>query len=341
MTYMYMYTTCIYKHLFYPCIYTVHNVTNTSDTPQTKKLSCNCRTRCHSSKNCPCKAAKTSCTALCHPQRTCVNIPVPQTCAGIVEVDAEETEARSTNMWTNCGTVSLTTKHKEILESKHDWLDDSLIRAAQCLLQEQYPYIGGFQNPVLAEKLAMEPQAGEFVQIVNVQSNHWICLSTIGCKPSTINIYDSLHGHMDAHTRKLIADLLQSKHRSIEVCYANVQWQSGVNDCGLFAIAFATSICSGEDPTTITFRQEDMRSHLLSCIQTSKLTGFPPRNTRRRSKPIRKENVHVFCVCRLIDDGTPMVECSSCQEWYHFSCVNVPDHILRNKKLEWKCARCA
>ena len=158
----------------------------------------------------------------------------------------------------------------------------------------------------------MEPQAGEFVQIVNVQSNHWICLSTVGCKPSTINAYDSLHGCIDAHTRKLITDVLQSKHRCIEVCYADVQWQSGLSDCGLFAIAFATSICSGKDPTTITFRQEDMRSHLLSCIQTNRLTGFPFRNTRRRSKPIRKEKVHIYCACRLIDDGTPMVECSSC-----------------------------
>ena len=38
---------------------------------------------------------------------------------------------------------------------------------------------------------------------------------------------------------------MQSKDRSIEVHYANVQRQSGISDCGIFAIAFATSVCLG------------------------------------------------------------------------------------------------
>ena len=174
----------------------------------------------------------------------------------------------------------------------------------------------------------MEPQAGEFVQIVCVRNNHWICMSTVGCRPSTINVYDSLHGQLDTHTQKL---LMQSKQRHIEVYYADVQRQSGANDSGLFSIAFATSTCSGEDPTTITFQQKDICSHLLSCIQSRKLTSFPIRSNHCRPKLIQKGNI---CACRLIDDGTEMVECSSCREWFHLSCVRVPKRFLRNKELD-------
>ena len=71
-----------------------------------------------------------------------------------------------------------------------------------------------------------------------------------------------------------MADLLQSKQQHIEICYPDVQWQSGVSDCGLFAIAFATSICFGRDPTTAAFTQRDMRSHLLSCIKAKKKECF-------------------------------------------------------------------
>ena len=81
------------------------------------------------------------------------------------------------------------------------------------------------------------------MQIVCIRGNHWLCVSTVGCPPSTINVYDSLHGDLDAHSKKLVAD---PKQKHINVCYADVQCQSGTNDCGLFAIGFATSLCFGK-----------------------------------------------------------------------------------------------
>ncbi|EGN96782.1 hypothetical protein SERLA73DRAFT_184942 [Serpula lacrymans var. lacrymans S7.3] len=30
-----------------------------------------------------------------------------------------------------------------------------------------------------------------------------------------------------------------------------------------------------------------------------------------------------YCLCRQPDDGSPMVHCSQCKEWYHFRCVNL------------------
>ena len=95
------------------------------------------------------------------------------------------------------------------------WLNDNVINACQNLLKQQYPHVAGLQSTVLAQTFAMEPQTGEFVQILNVDSCHWITISTIGCSPASVKIYDSLHMKLSSQTKKLIADLLMTKETSI------------------------------------------------------------------------------------------------------------------------------
>ena len=84
-----------------------------------------------------------------------------------------------------------------------DWLDDKIISAAQNLLKRQFPCTDGFLNPCLADKLAMEPQAGEFIQTLNVNGDHWVTISTIGCTTSTAEVYDSLGGRLPKHVKKV------------------------------------------------------------------------------------------------------------------------------------------
>ena len=178
------------------------------------------------------------------------------------------------------------------------------------------------------------------MQITCVRGNHWICLSTVGCQPSEVIVYDSLNGRLDPHTKKLVADIMQSRERHIDIFYADVQHQSGSNDCGLFAIALATSVCYGKDPATSSFKQSNMRSHLFSCIEKGKMEPLPTRATRRPKLP-KTETFPIYCVCRLGDDGTEMVQCSTCNEWYYVSCVSVPLHIsLNSEELLWPCSSC-
>ena len=75
-------------------------------------------------------------------------------------------------------------------------LDDEIIAVVQNMLKRKYPAVGGLQSPSLGEKFAMEPQAGEFVQVLNVSNNHWITISTIGCEMLAVNVYDSQHGYL-------------------------------------------------------------------------------------------------------------------------------------------------
>ena len=53
-----------------------------------------------------------------------------------------------------------------------------------------------------------------------------------------------------------------------------VQKQIGSADCGLFALAFATDLCQGLDPTTQRYDQVLMRQHYVTCLESAKVTPF-------------------------------------------------------------------
>ena len=157
-------------------------------------------------------------------------------------------------------------------------------------------------------------------------------MSNVVCQPGHINVYDSLHMTL---SKGLIADLLQHPGRTITITHCNVQWQSGGGDCGVFAIAFATSICARHDPTMKVFDQKKMRKHLITCLENAKITPFPEHSLKRaRALKKSQEEVPVYCICRLPDDGSVMVQCEKCSEWYHTSCVQIPKNS--SKKIAKK-----
>jgi len=51
--------------------------------------------------------------------------------------------------------------------------------------------------------------------------------------------------------------------------------QKGGKDCGVFAIAIATAIVSGLNPSRQNFKQEAMKGHLVDCFNKEVLTPFP------------------------------------------------------------------
>lgn len=60
------------------------------------------------------------------------------------------------------------------------------------LLKLKYPYVKGLQDCSLSDTLNFEPIDGEFVQILNCDRKHWICVSTVGCQPGKVNVFDSM-----------------------------------------------------------------------------------------------------------------------------------------------------
>jgi len=84
--------------------------------------------------------------------------------------------------------------------------------------------------------------------------------------------------------KKTVADLLQTEKEHIINHYMNTQVQEGGSDCGLFAIATATTLCHGEDPVDLEYDQSSMQSHLLKAFSMKTLLCFPAKATRKRQK---------------------------------------------------------
>ena len=82
-------------------------------------------------------------------------------------------------------------------------------------------------------------------------NSHWLTISNVDCPTGTVNIYDSIPNcALYSDTKSQIAAVLfLIDQKSIKVNFVDVQTQVGAADCGLFALAFATSLCVGQNPT--------------------------------------------------------------------------------------------
>ena len=153
------------------------------------------------------------------------------------------------------------------------------MNAAQTILKKENPFVSGLQNVNLGLNNDYDVETGEFVQILHNGHGHWHVISTIGVKHPTVNIFDSMYSHCSNHSKVQIASILAIKEPVIR--HMDVQMQSGKDDCGLFAIAFAATLAHGRHPGSYVFEQSLMRSHLLKCLENGKMTIFPVRKTRR------------------------------------------------------------
>ena len=219
------------------------------------------------------------------------------------------------------------------------WLSDHHIGAAQKLLKNQYPHIDGLQSPVLGSRLMFSVMASEGIQIINHQK-HWICVSTIGCQPGHVDIYDSLYSTLSPSAIQQICNLLHTKEVKLTVRMRDMQMQHGTSDCGLFSIACAVCLCQGEDPCRFSWTQELMRQHLTNCLSTQRMSSFPGNSRKVSAKIKRTIHIPVFCSCRMPENKMGMAQCTRCEEWFHKKCQNIPRAVFLKSIATWFCKEC-
>ncbi len=74
-------------------------------------------------------------------------------------------------------------KRGELLTDKH------IINAASVLIKEEFPKQLGLQDTLLLQRLDQyESEDSQFVQIVHVNGNHWLCVSNKFCPAGTVDI---------------------------------------------------------------------------------------------------------------------------------------------------------
>ena len=246
---------------------------------------------------------------------------------------------------------------QKILLSESQWLNDNIINAAQVLLQNQAKsgpiMLQGFQNTLLGKRYrfkALQPEGGSFVQIVHINSNHWVTTTNVGCASDSgeVRVYDSLNNYVTLDMQKQICSFLRPPQKTLRLHVMDMQKQSDSSSCGLFAISVATALAHGLNPSKLMWDVAMMRKHLLNCLDAQKLVEFPASDRKicPGSMVVKKVQEQIFCSCRMpIDPRRDMVKCfvtsnQNCLQLYHPECcgVSIDDPAVKNKS--WACKVC-
>lgn len=106
-----------------------------------------------------------------------------------------------------------------------------------------------------------------------------------------------------------------------------MQQQDGHSDCGVLAIAVATCLSNGQDPTIHRWKQAEMRQHLVNCLESKTMTPFPRSEDAIEEKGKIKIEVsqQIHCVCRRRrKKREKMRQCQTCKLLFHDKCLYDP-----------------
>ena len=249
--------------------------------------------------------------------------------------------------------LDLYLRDKAILESS-GWLNDAIIYRSQKLLEAQTKgNICGWQSPQFSKRegmFAVVPQSSPFVQILHVGNCHWLTTSNVNVHGGAsyndvVSIYDSGKPiRVSNEVTKSVCSFFKCMNDIIRFDIMNVSPQTNSQDCGVYAIAYATELAHGADPVTCNWDVDQMRGHLLHCLESGVLTRFPQLPNQRRVRfgtRVRKSFTFVlYCTCRTVnDEEKSMIECVRCQKWYHKKCMSL-DEKKSYGGIEWKCFNC-
>ena len=109
-------------------------------------------------------------------------------CYEVVDADAHVAQQYLAPFWLKDLELKDTDKDQLL---NGEWLTDKHISAVSKLLQQQHPQQNGLQDSVvLASELQWESNSTNFVQIINICEQHWVCASNIGCPEDVVDVYD-------------------------------------------------------------------------------------------------------------------------------------------------------
>lgn len=158
----------------------------------------------------------------------------------------------------------------------NEWLNDRIVYVAMLLTKKLVPEMNGFKCTLTTKSAHCGTIKSPFVQILNVNGNHWLTVASAAEDPLTVNVYDSLNRHLSRDCIQQIETILCiSKNEMKIVLHDKVLQQLNGNDCGLHAIANCVELALHRDPCQANYDTWNMRTHLFSCLITKKMSPFP------------------------------------------------------------------
>ena len=244
-------------------------------------------------------------------------------------------------------------KYEARLVQRHEMLTVDSINLAQSILHEMFPQLKGFQTVARGSVQAFLPISGNFIQILHDGSLHWVCTANIslsgGKDPAAVNMYDSMNqGFIAKFIKQQLASFMCIQSAEMKVIMKSVQQQTSHVDCGVFAIAFATALAFGQDPSKLRFDVPKMRSHLVECLKVKSMSPFPEMKPGCCDVLLSKRKfytIELFCSCRMPyekpkSEADLMAQCGSCKEWFHQRCEKIALEIFKASGMNFLCAMC-
>ena len=76
--------------------------------------------------------------------------------------------------------------------------------------------IEGFQRPTLGPVRNFTIMTGEFIQILHTGNQHWVCVSSVGCLPGMVNLYDSLfHDIIETEVEEQVKSMMTGAYKGL------------------------------------------------------------------------------------------------------------------------------
>ena len=188
----------------------------------------------------------------------------------------------------NCSVQQPRPRHRNLLFSHREkglilnnkMLTNESISIAMQILKRRFPETDGLEDTTLGKVHQFSIFRNKFVQVLHDGGCHWVCVANfIGnnkCCRSAIHYYDSLNttGAITKFIEVQICSFLLCQEDQLTIVIKPVQQQREIN-CGLFALAFATSLLFGDDPTKLRYDEKQMRKHLVYCLENDLMEPFP------------------------------------------------------------------
>ena len=147
--------------------------------------------------------------------------------------------------WVKIKDINLKISDRTVIEQGSK-LTDLHINSAQRLIEYQFPKLNGLKLSLLQAQ-PLKGSTINAIQIFHINGNHWIVAATAKSGKG-VQVYDSAHTSLDQASAILIKDFFRCSLSNIKAVAVQKQLP-GSNDCGVYAIANATTIAFGGDPS--------------------------------------------------------------------------------------------